>query len=95
MTIPAMIKAKINISKPMPTPASLPNRLRLACLICGRYFAARSGRSVEACSQRVDSRSPINGQLATDSAGGGIWKSPPLTIAMVCSTESAIETPNR
>ncbi|MNL28336.1 hypothetical protein D3C87_1499750 [compost metagenome] len=72
MKIPAMIKATMNISKPMPTPASLLNRLRLACLICGRYFAVTSGRSVEACNQSAESGLPINGHWATGSAGGGI-----------------------
>ena len=40
-------------------------------LICGRYFAVRSGRSVAACSHKPYSGLPTNGQLAMDSAGGG------------------------
>ena len=79
----------------MPTPASLLNKPRLKCLICGRYLAVRSGRLVEACSQSSVSGLPTSGQSATAAFGGGTWKAPPLTSTIARSTESAMEVPNR
>ncbi|MNI69732.1 hypothetical protein D3C73_1254990 [compost metagenome] len=95
MKMPAMIKAKMKTRNPMPTPASLLSTVRLATLICGRYLAARSGRLVEASSHKADSRWPISGQLATDSAGGGMRKVSALTTSIARVTESAIDMPSR
>ncbi|MNP31034.1 hypothetical protein D3C76_1241380 [compost metagenome] len=95
MKIPAMISAKINIRKPMPTPASLPSNDRLTSLICGMYFAVRPGRSVAACSHSADNGLPTSGHVATESDGGGMRMPSSRTTVMAFSTESAIEVPNR
>ncbi|MNE04574.1 hypothetical protein D3C80_971110 [compost metagenome] len=93
--MPAMIRATMNTNRPMPRPASLPSRVRVSSLIWGVNFCATPDRSVEACSQKACSGLPTSGQLATDSAGGRIWKAPLLTVVRACSTESANEAPSR
>ncbi|MDT4867161.1 hypothetical protein FQZ97_1020560 [compost metagenome] len=95
MKMPAIIRATMNTSRPMPRPVSLPSRVSVSSLICGVNFCVTPVRSVEACSQKAYSGLPTSGQSATDSAGGRIWKLPLLTTVRALSTESASDEPSR
>ena len=44
MKIPAMIKAKMKVRKPMPTPASLLNRVRLTSFDLRNVFGGQVGK---------------------------------------------------